>query len=207
LLRLLLARHGETDWNKVGRYHGHTDVGLNEVGREQARKLARRLARERFDAIYSSDLKRAHWTAQEIASFHPVSPVVTDQLRELNLGEFEGRSFKDAEDGRPLEAAWEAGDIDFPIPGGETIYQLQSRVASFLSGLTEHYENGAIVLVAHGGLLRVVICHLIGIELKYWWRLRLSSASLSVVDIHPQDTRLVVLNDTCHLRDDEGTGA
>jgi broad specificity phosphatase PhoE len=208
MLRLLLARHGETDWNREGKYHGHTDIDLNSIGLEQAERLAQRLRSERVDAVYSSDLKRALHTAQHIAADMNTKVVSTKELREINLGYYEGKRFRGAEDeGRPLESAWEAGNIDFPIPGGETLYQLQARVAVFVSTLKERHGDGTVILVSHGGVLRVMICHLVGLELKYWWNLRLEGASLSEVDVYPNRNVLRLLNDRCHLADQDSVWA
>lgn len=198
MTRLLLVRHGETEWNKEGRYHGVTDVELSEIGLEQARILSQRLAKEKPDALYSSPLKRAMQTAQQIAEVHNLSIVPRDELRELNLGAFEGKKFRGVEDdGRPLEVAWEAGDIDFSPPRGETLYQLHDRVAGFVSTLRERHSEGVVLIVSHGGTLRMMICHLIGIELRYWWRIRLESAALSIVEVRPEGAVLLLLNDTC----------
>jgi broad specificity phosphatase PhoE len=196
--RLLLVRHGETEWNKEGRYHGVTDVELSKVGLEQARRLSQRLAKEKPDALYSSPLKRAMQTAQQIAEVHNMSIVPRDELRELNLGDFEGKRFRGAGDeGRPLEAAWEVGNVDFTPPGGETLYQLHDRVAGFLSALGVRHSERTVLIVSHGGTLRVMICHLMGIELKYWWRLRIESGALSIVEVRPEGAVLLLLNDTC----------
>lgn len=200
MIRLLLIRHGETEWNREGRYHGHTDIELNKTGMEQARRLGQRLSHENIDAIYSSSLTRAIQTAQHISEAHDLSVIGCDELKELNLGDFEGKWFKESGDnGRSLETAWENGDVDFPIPGGETLYELQSRVSGFLSELLERHDSGTLALVAHGGSLRIALCHLIGIDLKCWWRLQLSSTSLSIVNTYPDHTILSLLNDTCHL--------
>lgn len=199
MTRLLLVRHGETEWNKEGRYHGVTDVELSEVGLEQARRLGQRLAMEKPNALYSSPLKRAMHTAQQIAEVNDLPIVPCDELKELNLGDFEGKRFRGADDeGRPLEAAWEAGNIEFNLPGGETLYQLCGRVAGFVATLRERHSTGTVLIVSHGGALRIVICHLIGIELKNWWRIRLESASVSIVEVQLEGAVLLLLNDTCH---------
>jgi alpha-ribazole phosphatase len=196
--RLLLVRHGETEWNKEGRYHGVTDVELSETGLGQAKRLGQRLAAEKPDALYSSPLKRAMQTAQQIAEVNNLSIVPRDELRELNLGDFEGKRFRGVGDeGRPLEAAWEAGNIEFSPLGGETLHQLHDRVVGFVSTLRERHSEGVVLIVSHGGTLRMMICHLIGIELRYWWRIRLESAALSIVEVRPEGAVLLLLNDTC----------
>jgi broad specificity phosphatase PhoE len=118
LIRLLLVRHGETEWNRLGRYQGQSDVELNRAGLEQARCLGRRLASEAIDAVYCSDLQRAIQTAQPITSDRNMTVTYCKELRELYFGEFEGKCFEDIEDlYLPLEKAWRMGNLDVTAPG------------------------------------------------------------------------------------------
>lgn len=206
-MRLLLVRHGETEWNRLGRYQGQSDVELNGAGLEQAKCLGRRLASEAIDAVYCSDLKRAVQTAQPITSAYSMTVTYCKELRELYFGEFEGKYFEDIEDlYLPLENAWRAGNLDVTAPGAETLAELGDRVTKFVDGLGEQHVDETVLIVAHGGPLQMMICHLIGLDIQYWWRMHLDGASLSVVHIHPELNVLSLLNDTCHLRHYRGTG-
>jgi alpha-ribazole phosphatase len=202
LTRLLLVRHGETGWNRAGRYQGQSDTELSKIGIEQAKKLRERLAAEGIDAIYSSDLKRALRTAELIASVHDVEVVPRQELRELDFGEFEGRYFEEIKERYlPLDQMWRGEDLEARAPGGESLYQLANRVSQFENKLGRVPDKETILIVAHGGSLRVLICLLLGVGLECWWQFQLDSASLSIVEIYPERNILSVLNDTCHLRD------
>ena len=114
--------------------------------------MGRRLAAQKIDALYSSPLKRALRTAQEIAEFVGRPVVTSERLKEINLGKFEGNQFKGVEgEGRLLEAAWESGKVDFPIDGGETVYQVQARAAAFLASEYNGFITGA-TLDINGGV-------------------------------------------------------
>lgn len=146
---LLLVRHGETDWNREGRVQGHSDVPLNDTGRAQARALAARLAAERVDAVYASDLRRARDTACEVAraSGHPVT--TTPDLREKHFGSWEGLTRDEilSRDPDALSGPW--GD-------GETRDEMADRVLHALREIAARHEGETVVVVSHGGPLRAV---------------------------------------------------
>lgn len=205
MARLILVRHGETEWNRLARYQGQTDIELNETGIRQAQRAAERLARETIHAAYSSDLKRARTTAEIIVSrtapartFHP-SPL----LREMHFGDFEGLTFDQIEEQYQLifsaSPSWRSRGPHVRAPGGESIADLAGRVERFWEEVRERHAEGTILIVAHGGPLQVLICRLLGIGLEHWWQIRLSSASISILDTHPQGASLALLNSTSHL--------
>jgi broad specificity phosphatase PhoE len=146
---LLLVRHGETDWNREGRVQGHSDVPLNDTGRAQARALAARLAAERVDAVYSSDLRRARDTAQEVARASGHTVTTTPHLREKHFGSWEGLTRDEILSGDPdaLSGPW--GD-------GETRDEMADRVLHALRGIAARHEGETVVVVSHGGPLRAV---------------------------------------------------
>lgn len=203
---LLLVRHAQTAWNNQARYQGHSDVPLGPHGLSQAERLARRLASCNVQAVYSSDLKRCLQTAQAIAAPQTV-PVQPDAaLRELNFGELEGKRVEDTLHQYPeLYARWHAGDISACAPGGESPAGLAARLQAFLEGLD--LREGAdrqIVLVSHGGPLRILLCLLLGISPSHWLSFYLEPASLSALITREGRAGAAVvtlLNDTCHLRE------
>ena len=152
MTRLLLIRHGETDWNVEGRYQGQADPPLNERGLAQARALAERLKREgiRPAAIYSSPLRRAWQTAQIIAEAVGAPLFAEPRLKEICLGEWEGvltpeimrrwpETFRDWE-----ERPWETRP-----PGGETIAEVQKRVYAAVDDILARHPNDTVAIVAH----------------------------------------------------------
>ena len=206
MARLILVRHGETEWNKSFRYQGHSDIHLNDNGIEQVVRVRDILAGERIDVIYSSDLSRARETAEIIASMHDgVEICQSPLLREMNFGQAEGMTFDEMKERYPGIAgdlqAWRTRSPEVHLPDGESIAQLAARVARFAGKLKEHEPEETVLVVAHGGSLQVLICMLLGIGLEHWFQVRLSSASVTIMDISPDGVAsFIVLNDTCHLR-------
>jgi alpha-ribazole phosphatase len=199
MLRLILTRHGETAWNAQGRYQGQHDIALNAVGRAQAAALAARLATQRFDAIYASDLKRAWATAEAIAARHSLPVTPEPRLREQCFGVFQGLTFAEIRARYPAEfAAWQA-DRDNAPPGGETITQFAARVGAVLGDLTRAHEAGTVLLVAHGGSMRELICRALDLRPDARWSLGMDNASISELRVYDEGVVLHALNDATHL--------
>ncbi len=199
MARLILVRHGETDWNRTGHYQGHTDIELSAIGLRQAERLRDRLDSQRIDAVYSSDLKRALLTAQIITSKRDLTVIHCRELREIDFGELEGVTHDKMQRHYPN---WVDMSPDVSFPGGESLNQLISRIKLFVSRLVEHSVDKTILVVAHGGALRVLVCILLGIDIEHrWWQIHLDSSSLTVVEGYPGQVILSLLNDTCHLED------
>jgi broad specificity phosphatase PhoE len=163
--RLLLARHGETDWNREHRWQGHTDVPLNELGWEQARALAHELASESIAAIYSSDLRRALDTARIVADRKRVDVNVDEGLRELDFGAWEGLTSDEIEQRFPGDLAlWrEQGQLP-ERRGGETGDQLRKRVLAAAERIVQTHPAKQVLIVSHGGPLRALAIHAQAIE-------------------------------------------
>ena len=201
--RLLLVRHGETELNSAERYWGQSDVKLSALGVRQAERLRDRLAMEKIDAIYSSDLQRAWATAKTIASGRQLDVTICTELCEINFGKLEGLNFEESSQLFPEFAAkWKAQrSTNIEFPGGESLDQLHSRVSNFVGRLKKHKVEETVLVVAHAGVLRSLICQLMEIELRYIYQIRLDLASLSIVETYPQGAIVSLLNDTSHLRD------
>ena len=196
-MRLLLARHGETTWNAERRFQGRTDVALSPRGRAQAEALGGALRGHRIAAAYVSPFRRARETAEVALAGTgvPVTPV--EELRELSLGEWEGCTVDEvrAREGDPYRA-WLLAPHDCPPPGGEPLDAVSARVRAAIDHISALHPNGDDVLVvAHGGVISVYACVLLGCSFNALWRLRVDNASLTVV----RPPRLVSLNDTAHL--------
>jgi len=201
LSKLLLVRHGNTKGNSAERFWGQTDVELSATGIRQAERLRDRLATEKIDAIYTSNLRRASVTAEIIASRHQLKVITCAGLYEINFGKLEGLTFKEISQLYPeLVKAWPTRGLDFKYPGGESITDLDNRVIKFLDRLKKHSPEETILIVAHSGILRLLICHLLGIEPWHWRQIRTDLASLSILEIYPQGAILNSLNDVSHLR-------
>ena len=199
--RLLLVRHGDTGLDSANRYWGYSDVRLSAAGIRQAEGLRRRLAAERIDTVYSSDRSRALATAEIIASSHQVDVTTCPELREINFGNLEGLTFEEISQLYPeVTRVWVEQSLELKYPGGESLSEFTSRGGKFLDRLEKHALEETILIVAHSGPLRLLVCQLSGIGLHHWRQLRLDFASLSVVETYSQVAILSLLNDVSHLR-------
>jgi broad specificity phosphatase PhoE len=178
-----------------------TDVELSPDGIRQAEQLGNYLSSEKIDAVYSSNLKRALVTAETIASRHQPGVITCAELREVNFGELEGLAFDEIGQRYPeLTEAWVKRDTKLKYPGGDSLDEFSRRVGTFLNRLDKHTAEETILIVAHSGVLRTLICQLLGIGLERRWQFRIDLASLSIVETYSQDVILSRLNDTSHLR-------
>ena len=159
---LLLVRHGETDWNREGRWQGHSDTHLNETGREQARRVAAEL--DGVDVIYSSDLARAHETAEIIAGDLGLPVRVDARLRERSFGAWEGLTAEQIEAGfREEHLRWLAREGAGP-DDAEPFEAFGARVRSFLADVLDAHPDQTVLLVAHGGSIRVIHAFASGLD-------------------------------------------
>lgn len=199
--KLLLVRHGDTELNSAERYWGSTDVKLSDAGFRQGERLCDRLATERIDAIYSSDLRRTSATAEIIASSHRLDVITCTELREMNFGELEGLTFNEISRLYPkVTELWRQRSPKLKYPGGESVDEFNSRVSQFVGRLKKHAPQETILIVAHSGSLRSLMCHLLGIDQERRWQFRLDLASLTILETYPAGAILNLLNDVSHLR-------
>jgi broad specificity phosphatase PhoE len=165
---IYLARHGETPWNREGRWQGHTDVALNEDGRLQAHALGRALLARGIVRAHASDLARAHETGQIVATLLGLPPVATDPgLRERGFGVFEGLTREESEERYPEAwARYKAGAGDSP-PGGEPREQVVARMQDAVHAVAavlraQHPAEGAALAISHGGAIRLLVKSITG---------------------------------------------
>ncbi len=174
---ILLARHGETDWNRDRRVQGHSDTTLNETGRAQARALAAALAAEPLDAVYSSDLSRARETAEIVAARHELPVSLDPQLRERSFGSWEGLT------GAEIDARFG----DWSLHDGETDDHVRERVLAATHRIVARHPGEEVLVVSHGGVLASLWHHASGARLERWancavYRLAFRNGILSPVD-------------------------
>ncbi|HXD08987.1 MAG TPA: alpha-ribazole phosphatase [Anaerolineales bacterium] len=198
-MKLLLVRHGETDWNLAQRFQGHSDIPLNQVGLQQAKALRDRLSAEPIELIYSSDLERAHETAKIIANGK--NKLQTDsRLREVHFGDWEGLTYHEIQEKYPGQlAAWEQDVYKTAPPHGETLEQLAEHTRSILNDLLVNHKAGTILVVAHGGVIKVLICLALNLPATLYWQFQIAPASLSEIAFYPAGAILNFMNDTSHL--------
>jgi len=156
-VRLLLIRHGETQWNAQARIQGHRDIALSERGLRQAQILARFLSAAAIDAVHASDLVRASQTAQPLASVLGLPLRLDARLRERGFGLFEGSTYAEAEANWPNEyAIWRRRDPAHALPGGESYLAARARVLQCLEEIVHSHAGQTVAVVTHGGVLDIV---------------------------------------------------
>ncbi len=205
MTRILLARHGETEWNKIGRVQGWTDIGLSANGEAQAERLAERLQKTNLVAVYSSELSRAVQTATPIAARHHLEVQTLLGLREKGYGLWEGLTREDLE--RDWAERWHQYHtlrvLETVVPQGETWPEVCLRTAEALQFILAAHPGAdeTVLLVGHGGSARALVLEALQAPLPTLLRLHLDNASLSRLDFAAlSDSRVVFLNDTSHLR-------
>ncbi|MCE2528388.1 MAG: histidine phosphatase family protein [Acidimicrobiia bacterium] len=201
--RWFLVRHGQTEWNRVGRAQGQSDPPLNQEGQEQAEAVAVRLAPVSFEVAYSSDLRRAADTAVPVMRGRDTPIVYRRDLREKSFGEWEGMTYEQVRRRYPamLEELFSERPA-FAPPGGESDLDLFARAAGAAAGIAERHAetDGNILVVSHGGTLRAMMVSMLGLPIESMWRLRLSNAGLSVITVFAEGGATIdLLNDTSHL--------
>jgi 2,3-bisphosphoglycerate-dependent phosphoglycerate mutase len=198
--RILLVRHGETDWNAAGRIQGHSDTPLNAAGRLQARRAAQRLAREPIRALYSSDLARAFETATIIGAPLGLTVVASPQLRERRYGEWEGLTAAEIQAHYPEQfAIWRARSTDFAPPQGETRNEILTRALAELQTIARRHVREMVAVVSHGGLCYVLINHILGSVDGDRREFTFGNASIHTLDVTGDQWSVISMNETAHL--------
>lgn len=202
MAKILLVRHGETDWNREQRLQGHLDIGLNERGIEQARLLGKILAHEKIDAAYSSDLSRALDTALAIVAHHQL-PVSQDQsLRERHYGEIQGMTYGEIEQHRPENHnAWQGRNADFRPKDGESLREFYDRVVTGASRIAGAHLGQKIVIVAHGGVLDCLYRAATNLPIEAPRTFGLLNTSLNRLNFDGEKFSLESWGDVSHLDD------
>ncbi len=199
--RLILVRHGETEWNREGRIQGyHADSPLTANGQAQARRLAERLASERVRALHSSDAGRARQTAKPIAAAVELEIVYDDALRERNYGIFEGRTYQEIERDYPeAYRKFRSRDPHYAPPEGETVLQFRDRTVAALERVASRAGGICAAVVTHGGVLGILYRHATGMPLESRRTYTLHNASVNRFAYDGTRWSLEAWGDVAHL--------
>lgn len=198
--RILAIRHGETDWNVGTRIQGQLDVGLNDKGRWQARRVAQAVVEEGIEVIYASDLARAFDTAVAIGTACGVEVQADEGLRERGFGRFEGETWAAIEANFPQDSArWRARDLAFAPEGGESLRIFYARVVSAAGRLAAAHPGQTVALVAHGGVMDCLYRAAARIDLAAPRTWQLGNAAVNRLLYTPEGFSLVGWSDTSHL--------
>ena len=194
-LRLYLIRHGELQGAAAGKLLGRTDTPLSKRGLEQSHQLAEGLSAAGLTSVYSSDLQRARMTAEVIAERRSLKVQPNSAWREIDMGQWEGRTIQSLHDEAPELIAQLFNDpVSFEYPGGESFAFFTARVLKAVDQLLMTHKRGEVVLVAHGGVCRAIIGNALGIPAKNWLRLAQDYGCLNVIDWFDGNPILQLLN-------------
>jgi len=208
-IKLILIRHGESDGNVQRKFCGFKDVCLTKKGIWQAERLAYRLKGLSVDAVYCSDLKRACHTAEIIFRDRGIDIVTNPKFREMNFGIWEGYTFEEVKSkygyGDEFNLWLENINEKINILQGESLVDLNNRVMTELDKIFKKHQktnkDDTIAIICHGGTVRVILCNVLNLELKYMYRIEQYPTALNIIDYYDNRGFISLLNDTSHLED------
>ncbi|MGD9246037.1 MAG: histidine phosphatase family protein [Desulfobacterales bacterium] len=202
-MRIYLVRHGETEWNRVRRFQGRSNLPLNQEGIKQVNALALALKNKPLNAIYTSPLLRAFETARLIKVFHPSIPIFEEKgLIEMDLGEFDGMKAQDwAEQYPDFRKAWNENPASVQMPGGESLKEVQVRAKDTLERITRIYSpDSSILLSSHNFVNLTILCDLLEIPLHRFRELRQENAAFNVICKKGNRLYVELVNERSHLK-------
>ncbi len=220
---LYLIRHGETEGAEKRRYKGSIDVPLSENGIRQMEQLSAYIVKEikncsnppsppllkggkggLLDAVYCSDLKRAIKSAELIAEPHSINPIIVPSLRERNFGIWEGMSFDEIKEKYPEKFdAWAGNPLKFSPMGGESTMEMKERVIGAFDTIITNHKGENVAMVAHGGVNRIVLCHLMGIPLENIFRIEQDYAALNIIKFWDEYPVVKLINYVVNTKPDK----
>lgn len=200
---IYIVRHGQTEWNLLGKTQGHGNSDLTPKGIEQAELLADSMTKYPIDYIYSSDLGRAYQTAEIIGNKLNIEVERTEALREMNFGTWEGRIIKDIiEEDPELYKMWRNEPHIAKIPQGETLSQIKERTDAFIKEINEKYDGKHIVLVTHSLCARIMLLSFLDSDVKNIYRINQANTALNIIELRDYGPVVMKMNDTTHIIND-----
>ena len=200
MTKLILARHGETEWNVEEVFRGRIDIGLNETGAKQAELLAEYLSSVKIDAVYSSPLKRALNTAEVIARYHKLEVKIAPGLIDCDFGKWQGLHLQEVKDRyKELYTEWVNSPHLVKIPGGESLSEVRERALKVVDEVVAKHE-GTIILVSHRVVNKVLICALLGLDNSHFWNIRQDVCGTTIFIYENGRFILTKHNDTSYLK-------
>ncbi len=200
---LTLIRHGESVWNRERRIQGSLDPELSPRGRRQADLLVAHLRPHlapTVAAVYSSPLRRAAETATRIAEACGLPATLDPGLREIFLGEWEGKTVEEIRASFPgLYERWIEDPVASPAPGGEDLKAFEQRVMEAVQRMQSDHPGRDLIVVSHGGVIKTIICHALGLDVRHLFRLKQDNTAVNRLQLDGDRRRILLVNDTCHL--------
>jgi len=200
MIEIILARHGETEWNVAEVFRGRIDVELNETGLKQAELLAEYLSDVKINAIYSSPLKRALKTAEMIASYHKLDVEIAPGLIDFDYGKWQGLPHQEVKiKYKELYAEWINSPDKVKIPTGESLDDIRKRAMGVVSNIIAKYR-GTVVLVSHRVVNKVLICALLGLDNSHFWNIKQDTGGITTFIYENERFILTEHNNTSYLK-------
>jgi len=202
--KIFLVRHPEIEDHESRRFYGRKDIGLSQRGKIQASELVMRLAQEKIHLVYSSDLYRAHYPASLLAQRLNIRHLSLADLSEIHFGDWEGLTYEEIEKSAPdLCQRWLTLPYAFRFPGGESVEEFRCRVRKGYDSILDSSTpvQGDVAIVAHGGVIRILLCGILGLEISRMWEIHLDFGAISTVQ-YPngsESPHLVEVNDVSYL--------
>jgi len=199
MTRLIITRHGETDWNVGEVFRGRIDVGLNETGLAQAKALGHHMADLDVEAVYSSPLKRAFDTARAVAVYHGLEVSIAPDLVDFNYGSWQGMSHNDVrEKYADLYHKWLTAPHKVTMPDGESLDEATERARKVADDIVAGHK-GTVVLVSHRVINKVLICSLLDLDNSHFWNIRQDVTGMTTFEYEGGQFILTGHNDISHL--------
>jgi broad specificity phosphatase PhoE len=200
-MRVILIRHGETDWNKKKIFRGRIDVKLNDNGIRQAGIICDILGEVEIDAFYTSPLSRAQETSKIIASCHGKDVQALDEFTDIHFGDWQGLTRKDVMKRYPdIYRVWENRPDKAKIPGAETLTDVRKRITNGFKKLLSIDHDGTVAVVSHGLTNKVALCMVLGLDNSHFWKVKQDNGAVNIFEYTGHGTKLFLMNDTSHLR-------
>jgi broad specificity phosphatase PhoE len=199
-MRLYIIRHGQTAWNKKEIFRGTRDIPLNEVGLKEASALGHYLHETRFDVLYTSPLSRARQTADAVARYQDLAPLLEPLLTDLNFGVWQGRLHEKVKQEYPeLYQTWVTAPEQTHFPEGESLQDVLNHADTLLANLRKSHPGKTVGLFTHRVVCKVLICRLLGLGLEHFWQIEQSTACLNKFRLTRSTWVCEALNSQCHL--------
>jgi broad specificity phosphatase PhoE len=198
--RIIILRHGRTEWNRVEKFRGRADIGLDRVGIEQAEAAAKRIGEWPISAVYSSPLQRAMATSDIVASRLGIGVNLLPEIVDIDYGEWQGLSTQEVIDRyHSLYSKWIKDPDDVKFPGGESFSRVRDRISRTVEVLIQQHPKESIVLVTHKVICQVFVLNLLALNSSHFWQITQDVCAMNLFEVRGGIPSALFLNDTCHL--------